>query len=167
MPEQLPDNVRHPVHYEIYEVQPIEITRFLGFCLGNSTKYVLRAPWKGGVEDCEKALQYLVWERETPQDRLSEVSVISVEDACTRLVRCLSSQEGDRLWRDMTTAQQQFIAALQEYARTVGSWPMSRSRGHLDSMREAVEYLKHILSIRYSSTKYAGMTGRPYTPEEE
>lgn len=32
MPEQLPDNVRHPAHYEIYEVQPIEITRFLGFC---------------------------------------------------------------------------------------------------------------------------------------
>lgn len=58
------DPIRNPAHYTAYPVQPIEIARHLGFCLGNAVKYVIRAPFKGGVEDCDKALQYLKWERE-------------------------------------------------------------------------------------------------------
>ena len=58
------DPITAPAHYTIYPVQPIEISRYLGFNLGNATKYVLRAPWKGGVEDCQKALRYLELERE-------------------------------------------------------------------------------------------------------
>jgi hypothetical protein len=60
------DPVRNPAHYTIYPVQPIALTRYLGFCLGNAVKYVLRAPYKGGAEDLKKALQYLEWEIETP-----------------------------------------------------------------------------------------------------
>lgn len=56
--------VSAPRHYTAYPVQPIAITRHLGFCMGNVFKYVLRAPFKGGVEDCKKALQYLDWEKE-------------------------------------------------------------------------------------------------------
>jgi hypothetical protein len=55
-----------PAHYAVYPVQPIAVTRHLGFCLGNAVKYVLRAPYKGGVEDLRKAQQYLVWEDEHP-----------------------------------------------------------------------------------------------------
>ncbi len=66
MPDHIADPVYNPAHYTVYPVQAIEITRHLGFCLGNAVKYTLRAPWKGGVEDCDKALQYLLWEQETP-----------------------------------------------------------------------------------------------------
>lgn len=55
------DKIKHPEHYTKYSVEVIEITRHLPFCLGNVVKYVLRAPYKGGVEDCDKALQYLEW----------------------------------------------------------------------------------------------------------
>lgn len=55
------DKIKHPAHYTKYNVEVIDITRHLPFCLGNVVKYVLRAPYKGGVEDCEKALQYLKW----------------------------------------------------------------------------------------------------------
>ena len=58
------DPVSSPSHYTAYKVQPIEITRYLGFSLGNVVKYVLRAPHKGGVEDLDKALRYLDIEAE-------------------------------------------------------------------------------------------------------
>lgn len=60
------DKVKHPEHYTKYSVEVIDITRYLPFCLGNVVKYVLRAPYKGGVEDCDKALQYLEWYDEFP-----------------------------------------------------------------------------------------------------
>lgn len=50
------DPVRHPALYMMYPMEPISICRHLGFCLGNVTKYTLRAPWKGGAEDCHKLL---------------------------------------------------------------------------------------------------------------
>lgn len=53
------DKINHPAHYTKYNVEVIDITRYLPFCLGNVVKYVLRAPYKGGVEDCDKALWYL------------------------------------------------------------------------------------------------------------
>lgn len=55
------DSINHPAHYTKYKTEVIDITRYLPFCLGNVVKYVLRAPYKGGVEDCDKALQYLEW----------------------------------------------------------------------------------------------------------
>lgn len=55
------DKIKHPAHYTKYSVEVIDITRHLPFCLGNVVKYVLRAPYKGGVEDCDKASQYLKW----------------------------------------------------------------------------------------------------------
>ena len=58
------DPIHNPAHYTAYPVQPIEIARHLGFCMGNVFKYVMRAPFKNGVEDLKKALKYLEWERE-------------------------------------------------------------------------------------------------------
>lgn len=55
------DNIVCPEHYTKYSVEVIEIARYLPFCLGNVVKYVLRAPFKNGAEDCDKALQYLAW----------------------------------------------------------------------------------------------------------
>ena len=61
------DNVNHPKHYTEgfapVNIECIDITRHMGFCLGNAFKYVWRAGKKGGkekaVEDLEKAKWYI------------------------------------------------------------------------------------------------------------
>lgn len=55
------DAVHHPPHYTVYKPEIIEITKHLPFCLGNVVKYVMRAPYKNGLQDLEKAMQYLDW----------------------------------------------------------------------------------------------------------
>lgn len=61
------DNVNHPKHYmegfAPVNIECIDITRHMDFCLGNAFKYVWRAGKKGGkkkaLEDLDKALWYL------------------------------------------------------------------------------------------------------------
>lgn len=60
------DDIHHPAHYTAYQPEVIEITKHLPFCLGNVVKYVLRAPYKDGKKDLEKALQYLDWSVNQP-----------------------------------------------------------------------------------------------------
>lgn len=56
-----PDPVNHPPHYTSHPsgVECIQITRHMGFNLGNAFKYIWRADLKGGVQDLEKAVWYL------------------------------------------------------------------------------------------------------------
>lgn len=55
------DNVNHPKHYTQHPsgVECIQITRHMGFNLGNAMKYVWRADLKNGLEDLQKAVWYL------------------------------------------------------------------------------------------------------------
>lgn len=54
------DMVNHPPHYNKLPVQCIEITRHLGFNLGNAIKYMWRCNDKGTkVQDLEKAIWYI------------------------------------------------------------------------------------------------------------
>lgn len=56
------DLVNHPKHYNSHPsgIEVIEITRHMGFNLGNVIKYVLRADHKGAtIQDLEKAAWYL------------------------------------------------------------------------------------------------------------
>lgn len=55
------DPVNHPEHYTSHPsgIECIEITRHMGFCLGNAVKYIWRADRKNGVEDLQKAVWYL------------------------------------------------------------------------------------------------------------
>jgi Protein of unknwon function (DUF3310) len=55
------DQVNHPSHYTSHPsgVECIQITRHMGFNLGNALKYIWRADLKNGVEDLEKAIWYL------------------------------------------------------------------------------------------------------------
>jgi Protein of unknwon function (DUF3310) len=58
------DPVNHPTHYTSHPsgVECLEITRHMGFNLGNATKYIWRADLKhsdGGIEDLEKAEFYI------------------------------------------------------------------------------------------------------------
>lgn len=111
------DPIHSPAHYAVYPVQPIEISRHLGFCLGNAVKYVLRAPYKGGVEDCNKALKYLEWEEKTPG-----------QDVSLRCFRLLGDRLDELLWHlrvvysgacprdnDIADIQAGFPAALKRY----------------------------------------------------
>lgn len=55
------DPVNHPTHYTNHPsgIECIQITRHMGFNLGNAMKYIWRADLKNGVEDLEKAIWYL------------------------------------------------------------------------------------------------------------
>jgi hypothetical protein len=56
------DPVNHPKHYTNHPsgVECIEITRHMGFNLGNAMKYIWRADLKNdAIEDLEKAVWYL------------------------------------------------------------------------------------------------------------
>jgi len=56
------DNVNHPKHYTSHPsgIETIQITKHMGFCLGNALKYIWRADLKGNaIEDLRKARWYL------------------------------------------------------------------------------------------------------------
>lgn len=56
------DPVNHPRHYTAHPsgVECITITEHMGFCIGNSIKYLWRADEKGNaVEDLRKARWYI------------------------------------------------------------------------------------------------------------
>jgi len=58
----LPDMVNHPPHYKSGSMEVIDVIESfgLGFCLGNSIKYILRAGKKGNAkQDLQKAIWYL------------------------------------------------------------------------------------------------------------
>jgi len=73
------DPVNHPKHYTSHPsgVECIEITRHMGYNLGNVFKYVWRADLKGkDIQDLEKAVFYLQDEielrKKNKQDELEE-----------------------------------------------------------------------------------------------
>ena len=56
------DNVNHPKHYTSHPsgIETIQITKHMGFCLGNALKYIWRADLKGNaIEDLKKAVFYI------------------------------------------------------------------------------------------------------------
>lgn len=66
------DPVNHPPHYgggdNVYEAIKVIEAWGLGFCLGNTVKYISRAGKKGSrVEDLKKALWYLQREVEAAE----------------------------------------------------------------------------------------------------
>jgi hypothetical protein len=78
------DPVNHPKHYVSHpsNVECIQITEHMNFCLGNAMKYIWRADLKGGTEDLAKAVWYLQREierRRAHEDRRNdkEVSVVT------------------------------------------------------------------------------------------
>ena len=54
-------NVISPHHYDRWKIEPITfiMENELPFAVGNVIKYVMRAPYKNGVEDLQKAKRYL------------------------------------------------------------------------------------------------------------
>lgn len=61
------DPINHPVHYNSSpshcecgrKIECIDVTRHMGFALGNAIKYIWRSEHKNGLEDIKKAVWYL------------------------------------------------------------------------------------------------------------
>lgn len=162
------DPVRHPSHYEVYPVQPIQITRHLGFCLGNATKYVLRAPYKGGVEDCDKAIRYLELEKEKTQAPLKHHEYECCHTNVRKLVNFLVHAKGDILFGDIADCQIAYLDQLISYLMHIDmNFPMRLWDEILDNMMEDILDLERILSLRDTTGQiYEGMTGLPQKQEE-
>ncbi len=109
------DPIHNPAHYTAYPVQPIEITRYLGFCLGNVVKYALRAPYKGGAEDINKALKYLEWEEERPQALLTHAAYLAAFEKLEQLSDFLHGRPSTPWEEIVTEAQADFLDTLVEY----------------------------------------------------
>ncbi|MDE6734983.1 MAG: DUF3310 domain-containing protein, partial [Desulfovibrio sp.] len=135
------------------------------FCLGNVTKYTLRAPWKGGAEDCHKALEYLRYEQQEPQERLSGTCYEKVDARSIRLASWLEQQPGDELWSDIAKEQSFFLKMLPGYLWT---WPPDKRVAYSRGMEMAVRELSRILALRDTTGQiYEGLTGLPQTQEAE
>jgi hypothetical protein len=55
------DNIKNPPHYASSKIEPIDyiIANKLSYCEGNVVKYITRWRKKGGIEDLQKAKQYI------------------------------------------------------------------------------------------------------------
>lgn len=62
-PKMEEHNVVSPAHYDRFNIEPITfiMENDLDFATGNVIKYVMRAPYKNGVEDLKKAQRYLTF----------------------------------------------------------------------------------------------------------
>lgn len=136
------DPVHSPAHYPVYPVQPIEITRHMDFCLGNAVKYVLRAPFKGGVEDIQKARQYLVWVEENQQMHSCEKTRLRVEAAEKLGINLLNTADAQAQGLFLM-ASEVFAACLSRPAcsdtRRIAARALRDMRTHLDSLQSLLE----------------------------
>lgn len=149
------DSINSPSHYTVYPIETIEITRHLGFCLGNAVKYVLRAPYKGGVEDCLKAQKYLEWAANAARLDLSRADHVKIDANILELVRYLAITPGDRLWDDISREQWIFLLNLLSFIDTYDPF-------FLTYMDLAAGELRRILGLRDTIGQiYEGMTGLP------
>ena len=149
---------------EIYPVSPVEVARPLGFYLGTAVECTLCAPYRDGVEDCDRALEYLALEDAAPQQPLSHFAFLAIRQSRERLTRFLCDTGGDLLWLDISRWQTRFLAELQRYLS--GLHPDVNSCRQRERMANAVRELRRVLAVRDTPGQmYEGMTGLPETEE--
>lgn len=157
------DPVYSPAHYTVYPIQPIEITRYLSFCLGNATKYALRAPHKGGAEDCDKAMRYLELERERYQPPLPHYEYECCRANARKLANFLLHAEGDILFGDVAECQIDYLDLLGSYLTLIDLQSSARLRDEIiDRMLASMRNLRRILALADTTGQiYEGLSGLP------
>lgn len=148
----------------IYPFSPDTISRRMGFCLGNAFLCTMTAPWDDGVGDCGQALFFLEMEEETPQEIISPVDRLIVDDGCRKLIEHLHISDGDMLWHDISGTLRDFVAFFQAYMLNIGK-PQVFATLHMEGMKKALKRLRHILYRRETAFAYEGMTGLPFALE--
>jgi len=80
------EDIYQPAHYTQGEIETIDHIRdmltgdeFVGYCTGNTLKYLARWRHKGGVADLKKARQYLVWAIERQEQVDAEAFELATE----------------------------------------------------------------------------------------
>lgn len=133
-------------HYHIYPVQPVEISRYLGFCLGNVVKYILRAPFKGTpTDDCQKALQYLAWGMDSPHEGASVHDVEAAQEAIQRLRGYLQGEvEASGMHDSCALYTQYFLDELSGYLN-------AGTLSHLKQMQSTIRKLQETLPHTHKS----------------
>lgn len=145
---------------EIYPVSPVEVARHLGFYLGTAVVCALCAPYRDGVEDCDRALEYLALEDAAPQQPLSHFAFLDTRLSRERLTNFLCDTGGDILWQDIARWQTRFLVELRRYLASLK--PDGKSHGQRERMANAIRELRRVLSIRDTPGQmYEGMTGLP------
>lgn len=151
----MPDAGTSPLHYTVYPVEAIRLTSPLGFCMGNVVKYVLRAPWKGGAEDCDKALRYLDFELESFRLGLPPRIYRLWKEDSGRLCDFLWKADGDQLWKDIAITTFGILASIDNYLA-------SGMDEALPAVADAIRELRRVLELASMQGQiYEGMTGRP------
>ena len=152
------DAVEYPAHYAVYPVQPIELTRHLDFCLGNAVKYTLRAPYKGGFEDCEKAIKYLEWVKEGYYTPITAFRYRLFNKSYEKLSEFLAEASGDALWEEIASNTLSFLSDLNDYLLYNTHYSL------IDCMSYSAEELARVLNLRDTVGQiYQGMSGLPNT----
>lgn len=132
---------KRPSHYNMYPVQPVEISKYLGFCLGNVVKYILRAPFKGTPDDdCQKALQYLAWEMDSPHESTPVHNLGKAQDAIFKLREYLMAEvEASKMQDSHALYTQHFLTQLENYLDSGAS-------DQLKNMQATIKRLQTILA---------------------
>lgn len=145
------DPVKAPAHYTAFPVEPINIYLHLGYALGNVVKYVLRAPRKGGVEDLDKALQFLEWEEKTPFPLLDLSSYRALARPLEELSEHLKSGPGfvERLQGSFLLALDAYLDGSDVYFSDKSTHPGKCDLESLAAMREYILAMReYILALR-------------------
>lgn len=82
------DMVNHPPHYTSHpsNIECIQITEHMGFCVGNAIKYLWRADLKAdAIKDLEKARWYI--DREIGKRRLAVLDELSDQQAMGKWIK--------------------------------------------------------------------------------
>lgn len=132
---------KRPAHYNIYPVQPVEISKYLGFCMGNVVKYILRAPFKGTpADDCQKAMQYLQWEMESPHETTLVHDLDKARDAIERLRSYLASEVKNTSLQDSCSLYTQY------FLNELDGYLSSGTPAHLRQMQVIIKRLQDVLA---------------------
>lgn len=61
IPDATPDTIKQPGHYARWAIEPLTfiLANSLSFPVGNVIKYVVRYPFKNGLDDLRKARRYI------------------------------------------------------------------------------------------------------------
>ena len=124
----------NPQHYRQRKYECIEFTRKLNFTLGNAFKYVWRCFDKGGEEDLEKAIWYLLdfIENDTCTSFPNEDYFDAVK---YELNECFPT-EGD--------LQKHALLTILEAANSFDEHKLT----HIEKAKEAIDSIKLLMSVK-------------------
>jgi Protein of unknwon function (DUF3310)/Sel1 repeat len=137
------EKINHPDHYRHPSgIECIEVTKYMGFCLGNAIKYIWRDGQKAGEDvndDLRKAIWYIQCEIDKRIDEMKLEEECNIENG---LVKAEPRQETPRFF-DYADAQSQVELGneyrdgkngrKQNYETAVEWWQLAAKQGNYEA----------------------------------